>query len=322
MTAATQTLLERLRQTDWGALPLPAVGRAEWEALRLSLDHQAAICLLGLSTLRQQTGRQPDEMVVVDFGGGAGLASMIMKTEGVGTVLYADSRPEALETATAVQQAVGVAADRMWLADASRLQQCCAEAQLVPDALLGLDVIDKVYGLDDFFSHLFALRPQMPMWLTTYANIYNRRQARQQRREMVKDECTFRDLRRAFLAQQFADLSEAQLDYWAENTRGLDYDDMLRAVESHTPNLLRDDFNTCHPATGYWSSRLLTVDEYRQIVQPYGCALEATPGFFDEASWLNRRRNRRLRRRRRFGRAPFLIFSVTPASQAREASQR
>jgi hypothetical protein len=128
----------------------------------------------------------------------------------------------------------------------------------------------------------------MKMVFTTASKPYNSRVVRRLRKAMQADELGtttrkgFWKMRRDFIQKLQPEMSERELDYWADNTRGLVYSDVERAVESQSPNLLLDPDNTCDPETGSWTERILPVEDYRQLLLPYGFTLTVLPGRYNE----------------------------------------
>ena len=159
--------------------------------------------------------------------------------------------------------------------------------------------------LDDFFAALQAVSPELKMVLTTASNPENRRVVRRLHKAMVDDEQGkgqrkgFLQMREEHIRSQYPDMSDKEANFWARSTRGLIYDDVTRAVEARTPNLLHDMYNTCNPATGSWTERILPLEDYRQLLLPYGRLLTVLPGSYNTyrrgpKAWVSRRLNRRI----------------------------
>lgn len=264
------------------------------EIYRFSLDRVLQLCKLS-----------PDMTTLVDYGGGHGILSIMAKMSGFGKVIYVDNNPEAVKTLHELSQHIGFAPDVVIQGGSDLLKRWCLENEVAPDALVAMDVIEHIYVLDDFFADLNAISPAMKMLFTTASNPYNKRVVRRLHKAMDIDEYGhrnkkgFRQLRREYIQRLHPDMPERQLDYWADNTRGLDYDDVARAVESQSPNLLLDQHNTCDPETGSWTERILPEDDYRQILQPYGYSLMLLAGHYNvhrngPKAWVSRRYNQRI----------------------------
>lgn len=296
-----------------------------------AIEYYLDIYRNGLERLLELCAKAPDEMTIVDYGGGHGLLSVYAKRLGFGNVIYVDNNSESVKMCNVVTTELMTSPDVKIFGDAAALSRWCLENNVVPDAVIGVDVIEHIYVLDDFFATLHSISPSMKMVFTTASNPHNKRIVRRLHHVMKKDENEFRKQRRAFIEKQNPDMPETMLDYWAENTRGLVFEDVARAVDSQSPNLLLDEFNTCDPATGSWTERILPFDDYRQLLKPYGFALDVLPGLYNAnrsgiRGRIGRCRNKRIARvqspnpkgtrQRRYYRkalklAPFVYLIVT-----------
>ena len=153
-----------------------------------------------------------------------------------------------------------------------------------PDMVVGHGVIDTVYCISDMLADLLAFNPRMPM-LFLAPNLRRRRLVRRLHKEMAAAEPHHAQMRRDFIHKIYPDLDDERLDYWALHTRGLDYDDIMRAIDAESPNLLRDKHITCNPESGRWHHRLLPLDEYSQLLAPYGYRLNVEYGFPPRRPW-------------------------------------
>ncbi|MDY5969179.1 MAG: SAM-dependent methyltransferase [Bacteroidales bacterium] len=318
------SLLEKIRHTRFEAVPLSDYNRNYILRLLPDIDYYFAIWECCVDEMLLMARGETGQLTVVDYGGGHGFVSMILKERGVGRVLYVDHNPQSVQAAKTLAQLFGLGPDAAIEGEIRQLREWCESHGVAPDALMGMDVIEHIYCLDDFFCELHALNPAMPMLFTTGSNPYNYRATLRLRRIMKSDEELFRQRRRDYIAAHFADLDAHELDYWAEHTRGLTFDDVRRAVECQSPNLLRDPFNTCDPETGSWTERILSLEEYRGILQPYGDEVTLENGFYNEHSHRFGKRWRRL-----FNRllrwpsftalAPFVILKVTATQDPQNA---
>lgn len=255
-----------------------------------------------LDRMLEMCNLSPDRITIVDYGGGHGLLSILAKKLDFGNVIYVDYSPGALQTVQLLGEMLDAKPDIVLQGDAATLRDWCRDNGVVPNGVLAMDVIEHIYVLDDFFAMLHEISPAMKMIFTTASNPFNQRVARRLRKAMQADELgtTLRkgywQMRRDFIQKLQPEMSERELDYWADNTRGLIYSDVERAVESQSPNLLLDPDNTCNPETGSWTERILPVDDYRQLLLPYGFSLSVLPGRYNTHRhgpklWMSRHYN-------------------------------
>lgn len=288
------------------------------------LDYYVDIYARCIEWITKQTQKPLEQLTLVDYGGGEGFCSMLMKYIGAHQVIYVDMNPEASDTIGRLSDLMGWGPDVVLTGDARSLREWCQRESEVPDGVLGMDVIEHIYSLDEFFGELTSISPKIQMVFTTASTPYNRRKVRELHKVMLTDELGdehhegFREMRRQFIQKHNPQMGNEQLDYWATNTRGLNYDDILRAVDRNSPNLLRDKYNTCDPSTGSWTERILPVEDYRQLLLPYQYQLDEALGFYNERhnglkGTLARMANRRIARRGGRRIAPFLFLTATPS---------
>ena len=317
-------MLQILKTLDYDSLPISDYSRNYILRLLPSLDYYLEIYHRCLRKMLDESSCSAADIVMVDYGGGHGFLSLTAKTMGIGKVIYVDTNPQAVETVQAVSDKVGFGPDEVLLGDASALRQWCLSNNVMPNLLLGMDVIEHIYRLEDFFADLFAINPALPMLFTTGSTPFNPYVVRRLRRIMQSDELGhgggpgFHTLRKRYILNHFPEMKDWEADIWATDTRGLTYPDIHVAVETHTPNRLADPYNTCDPATGSWTERILAIEDYQALLLPYHATLSIQNGFYNTHrqgvkgffSQLLNHLPRRLFRPL----APFIILHISHAS--------
>lgn len=316
------TVIQKLKNIDYASLQISDYSRDYIIRMLPHLEYYFDIYERCIQKALSLSGKPAGQLTMVDYGGGHGFLSFLAKSKGIGQVVYVDFNPQAVQTVHALSDMLVTGPDVVIEGDAMVLRRWCERESVVPDVLLGMDVIEHIYCLDDFFSDIFAVNRDMAMVFTTGSTPYNRRVVNRLHKVMVDDEMGvagrpgFRAMRRDFIALHFTDMPAGQLDYWAVHTRGLNYDDVLRAVDSQSPNLLSDPFNTCDPSTGSWTERILPIRDYQTLVQAYGASLCVENGFYNSyrkglkgllSKWLNRP----LLKGRMRSMAPFIVLTVS-----------
>lgn len=328
---------EKLSDLKVKSLPVDGDKRIELKSIVDNPRYYLDNCHRMLELLLDQIGKPLTEVRLACFGG-FGIMAILAKKLGFGMVVQVEADNNDRLATIAVADFFGLSPDMILAGTAASLRSWCVDNREVLDAVVAIDVIDKIYVLDEFFSSLHAISPSLHMVLSSQANPCNKRVVRRLHKQMDADELGtvrrkgFWQMRRDGIERQYPDMSDRELDFWADNTRGLNNEDLLRAVESRSPNLLLDEHNTCNPDSGRWSSRILTIEEYRQLLLPYGFSVDVIPGMCNEyvrglRRFGNRRRNRKiakfdpydsrkLRRRRLLRKAlkvsPFICLIVSP----------
>ena len=275
-----------IRAIDLEQLEISDYNRRYLQQLIPSLDYYLDIYRHTLQRIVSATGRSAAETTLVDYGGGHGLMSLTAKRFGIGRVVYVDFNPLSCTTVKALAARLGCGPDAVLCGDSRTLLSWCAEQGVTPDALAGMDVIEHIYRLEPFFDDLFTLNPQISMVFTTGSVPSNPMVRRRLHRVMMADEegnagmPGFRAERRQYLEEHFPSMEDKELDEWALRTRGLMFADIESAV-ARGINAPQDRYNTCDPATGSWTERILNIGEYRRILHPHTEAVAFSNGFYN-----------------------------------------
>lgn len=280
-------MLQRLKSIPYDSLPISDYSRNYILRLLPQLDYYLEIYQRCLRQMLRETGLPKSEIVMVDYGDGHGFLSLTAKEMGIGQIIYVDFNPQAVHTIKTLTEKVGFGPDIILEGDSTTLRQWCLKHNVTPNLLLGMDVIEHIYRLDSFFENLYAINPSLPMLFTTGSTPFNRHAIRRLHRIMQADELGhgnqlgFHTLRKMFILSHYPLMSECEAEVWASNTRGLTYTDIPAAIESLTPNKMSDPYNTCDPATGSWTERILPIKDYQTIVNPYHAKVSVQNGFFN-----------------------------------------
>lgn len=282
------TFADTLRQIDYQSLPISDYSRRYIQCLLPSLDYYLDICNRALDlALKRAIQSSNHSITFIDYGGGHGFLSLLAKQRGIERVVYIDYNPQASETVTSLADKLGFGPDIVLTGDSSTLKRWCKEQNITPNILVGIDVIEHIYRLDTFFADLRDINPHMTMVFSTASTPYNPRVVHRLHRIMRRDELGnlehkgFLEMRREFIATQRPELSPADLNHWATSTRGLTYDDIAAALRFPL-STLRSPLptpNTCDPATGSWTERILPLKAYRTFAAPR--QIKVRKGFYN-----------------------------------------
>lgn len=294
--------------------------RAYLRRMLPAMDYYYDIYYYCCNLLAQRMGKDVAHATLVDYGGGHGLLSVVAKQLGWHQVVYIDIDTQAVTTASALADAVGLGPDVMLTGDSETLKRWMLEQGENPDAVAGMDVIEHVYCLDDLFCNLLTLPHAAPQLVfTTASNPYNRLLCHKLRRCMRDDETgtaeqpNFFTLRYDYIRSCFPEMTHKEASRWATQTRGLIYEDIRRAVEHDSPNLLADPYNTCDPRTGSWTERILPIADYEALLQPYGYELQVLSGWHNaHQGGIKGAMARFLNRKQHLGYAPFIVLHASP----------
>ena len=280
-------MLQQLKDIDYNSLPISDYSRNYILRMLPNIDYYLEIYQRSINLMLQRLGKKAEDIVMVDYGGGHGFLSITAKQMGIGEVIYIDHNPQAVDTILAVTARVGISPDIILQGDSKELNQWCKENEVVPDAVLGMDVIEHIYKLEVFFYYLYSINPNLFMLFTTGSTPFNPWVKKRLRRIMMQDELGhggkpgYFQLRKQFILKNYPDLPDLDADVWASDTRGLTYPDILVAVDAHIPNIRVDNYNTCDPATGNWTERILSIKRYQRLVNRYHATVEVELGYYN-----------------------------------------
>ncbi len=260
---------------------------------------------------------------VVDFGGGHGFLSLLLKQLGQ-QVIYCDLNPLSVQTITLMKEKLGFGPDFIVEGSSAELLLFCRENKLLPEYLVSTDLIEHVYDLDTFFADLYKLNPSLKMVFTTGSNPSNLYKAAQLRKHMIRDEkMTYLPARKEFIIQNYPDISLLEAEKLATKTRGLTFADIRNYIEEYlqTGNLPErniDSYNTCDPSSGNWTERILSLKEYRKILDKNHFQVCFKNGFYNDirqktvASIVTKVVNLYIRYSGIFGRmlAPYILLKI------------
>ena len=138
-------MLQQLKVIDYDSLPISDYSRNYILRMLPNMDYYLEIYQRSIDLMLQRLGKKTEDIVMVDYGGGHGFLSLTAKQMGIGKVIYIDLNPQAMETVQAVSAKVGISPDIILQGDSKELKQWCIENGVVPDAVLGMDVIEHIY---------------------------------------------------------------------------------------------------------------------------------------------------------------------------------
>jgi 2-polyprenyl-3-methyl-5-hydroxy-6-metoxy-1,4-benzoquinol methylase len=255
-----------------------------------------------------QTNKKPADITFVDFGAGNGLLGMFASYLGVGTVYVVDADKSFVAAAKITAQVLQIPIDKFIAGTEEMLFS--EKYPQKPDIIAGTDVIEHIYDLDLFFFRLQKLNKHVVTIFTTASNPCNRKIVKQLESMQRKDELEggmsgdhilfgnshlpFREIRKQIIHSYSSVLNNDEVDKLAAVTRGMSKPDIEESViiylsSGKMPVEISHPTNTCHPDTGSWSERILSISEYERVFHHNGFSLEITNGFYNKYSPLLKR---------------------------------
>lgn len=290
---AALEVFDTLRIVDVNSLPISDYNKRYLlryqNKLRTHLQRLTFLLAWGLDN----TKKPLSETILIDYGGGSGLLTLLAKACGVGTVIYNDIYDVSCVDAEIVGKKLGFQADHYIAGNIDTLDEYLKTNSLVCDVLVSCDVLEHIYDLNEFFQSLHNLSEENFSYvISTHANplnpIINRTLMKQQNRAELHDReadyghkdrdslLSFLKVRKDIITDNFsAQLNKHDIDQLASNTRGLKESDILAAGQNYIktgkmPTAPSHPTNTCDPYTGNMADRLTSPFEIRDKMERAG----------------------------------------------------
>jgi hypothetical protein len=247
--------------------------------------------------------RKLGDAVLVDFGGGSGLMSLLAKELGVGTVIYVDVYDISCADVVKLGDAVDLPPDIVICGDLEDLIRQVHARGLRVDAMVSSDVIEHIYDVPGHLQRLPALvTASFRAVYASTANIKNPRYvrwiSRVQRDLELKPRTSgwghkerdslqaYRAIRADLIRGYGPTLSDAAVEELASATRGLRKEDIQRSVKEFETTgriayRIEHPTNTCDPLTGNWAEHLMAHDWLQQMSETAGFAVAIAPGPYE-----------------------------------------
>ncbi len=278
---AASKLAEKLLNIELGSIGLSEYNQRylgnKIEILRGTLELYTYILSLAVA----ESHVSYKDFVFVDYGGGSGVLSLLAKELGIGTVIYLDIYDVSCADMRVLTDAVGIGPDCIICGDIEDLQTYVDEKQLLINAIASYDVIEHVYDIENFLQgcaalctnccrivHASGANIRNPMIRKSLAKIHYRTEFLDRTHHWGRKERdslkSYLSIRKDIIRDGAPELSDDDVDFLAERTRGLnerDVKSVLAEYLQHRRISYRPDHptNTCDPLTGSWAERLLDM---------------------------------------------------------------
>ena len=290
-----RNFLEALENVDAKSVCNEGYARTYLQHLLTHKEYYVAIYSSVLIELQEQFGERERSLCIVDYGCGNGLLGLFALQCGFGSVIFQDSDDEFLAAAERLSNILGFKNAQFIAGDIDNLLNNFANV----DAVIGTDVIEHIYDLDQFFETVRVINSQMVTVFTTAANPYNPVIVSRLKKLQRRDEYSGNDglsgdlsggphlpyfeMRKRYIMKNFPAVEN--VTELARATRGLAAEDIIAAVKKYQlTNRLPvpvHSTNTCNPVTGSWTERLLNASHYNELYNKHGFRLHIKAGFYN-----------------------------------------
>ncbi|MBD9166382.1 MAG: hypothetical protein EGQ00_04940 [Parabacteroides johnsonii] len=267
---------QKIIKIDFDKLPISDYNKKYIADLKSANNYYINIYALVRIVVNSISPLKEEELVMVDYGGGCGFFSILMKMFGVHKVIYIDRNPNSVKTVEEVSKAFGTGPDVIICGDSPELVAWCRDNHVKPHLVVGLDVIEHIYNLRHFFADISSLGQNLGLVFMTGSNPMNFWKCRKLKKEMDAYEKgkavtpNYYTKRLEFIKQNHPDMEESKAHEYAAITRGMNYEDIRYFIKSNnysgtgaaTLTGYQDEHNTCDPETGNYMERILPLEEY------------------------------------------------------------
>ncbi len=242
-----------------------------------------------------------ENLTIIDYGAGNGLLGIFAKYCGFGKVIINELDHVFLMSSLNLSEKLNIIIDKFIEGDISIVKKETTDLKI--DAIIATDVIEHIYNLNDFFTTLQSINPEIISVFTTGSNPENYFKVKKLQRLQLKDEFeggkpddfalfgfqshkAYLEIRKDIIRGVLKNEADNVINQMASKTRGLQKKDILSAIEVYLktgmlPNEPIDTFNTCNPETGSWTERIINLDEYKNIYQTFNFNLIVNSGFYN-----------------------------------------
>lgn len=253
-----------------------------------------------------------DKFVLLDYGGGSGVLSLLAKELKVGTVIYNDIYDVSCKDAYIIGNTIGNQADYYIHGDIDDVINFLRTNSISCNAIVSYDVIEHIYDIEEFLKKLKKLNiinEQLGIFMSSGANIFNpliknslrkiqfdtEYKDREKRFGHKERDClrAYFDIRKEMIIRHSSEfnekLSEKEIQQLARNTRGMIESDIKRSIKDYlktgrAPQELNQELNhptnTCDPFTGNWCEHLMNPYHLKNILLQAGFKVEILCGYY------------------------------------------
>jgi hypothetical protein len=239
------------------------------------------------------------DSIVMDYGGGSGLLSLLIKETGAITV-YNDIYDVSCHDAQVIANAIGNIADYYIQGDIDDAIQFLTEKRIKCDVIIAYDVIEHIYNITDYFYKLqYISDKSLIVIMASGANslnpIINRRLMRQQivienedrpdiKGHKERDSLSaYRKIREKIIMNENVDGDD--LGILVDRTRGMIESDIIKCVKGYLktgvlPSNPLHSTNTCDPYTVNWAEHLINPYQLKAILDETGFKAKVMSGYY------------------------------------------
>ncbi len=244
-----------------------------------------------------------EDFVLVDYGGGSGLLSLLACESGFGTVIYNDIYDVSCNDIQKLSKAIDVQIKDFVCGDIDELITYLKAHSVNINAVVSYDVIEHIYDVEGYLQKLRLLsNSSYRIVMGSGANIKNpsyrriamkghleceyedrKKEWGHKERDSLK---SYFDVRKQIISRYDSKIEGKEVERLAKRTRGLIQHDIEKCVDEYkkTGNISyrpKHPTNTCDPYTGNWAENLMETEWLESILRESSCNVKILSGFWE-----------------------------------------
>ncbi len=249
------------------------------------------------------------QSVFVDYGGGAGVLSLLAKELGIGKVIYIDIYDGSCNDVGILSNALRLSLDHIICGDVEDMITFVQDNSIIINSIASYDVLEHIYDVEEHFKKLTSLQEDyFRIVYASGANIKNPRIVRNLQKQQVRAEhknrekmwghkerdllSAYYDIRKEIIASHAPGLDYDEIERIARTTRGLMTPDIIACVDEylhqgHISYSNDHPTNTCDPYTGNWCEHLIETEWLEGILKESGYSVEIMSGYYHCSQFLS-----------------------------------
>jgi 2-polyprenyl-3-methyl-5-hydroxy-6-metoxy-1,4-benzoquinol methylase len=232
-------------------------------------------------------GRSIGDLSFTDYGAGLGTLFLLAGITGFKSVYFNDYFPQWAGYARIICDKLDISITGFISGDIDEVIAYGKSNNISFDIIASRNVVEHIYDLRSFYSKLYQSNLATVVYSTTTANFHNiamRLKHYWYHRKVEKD--AYVKQRKEYIREIKPGISEDDTTHLVEITRGRAFTDFSNAVDLYLSKkaIAPVEFlgtNTCDCRTGVWAEHLITRNDYLDIIQKAGFAVEYSAGFWD-----------------------------------------
>jgi len=246
------------------------------------------------------------DFVLIDYGGGSGMLSLLAKELGVGLVVYNDIYEMSCRDSRTIAKGINNEANYYINGEIDDVIEFLESQSLSCNAIASHDVIEHIYNVDYFIKKISHLSDDpYKIVMSTGANPYNpylrRKLMRKQKIFEYQDRAiqsghktghtskAYFSIRKEIITAMAPELTDVEIYKLTKASRGLIETDIKKLINKYLatgqiPHPPEHPTNTCDPYTGNWAEHLMDISQLKDILTSAGFNVQILSGYYDGSS--------------------------------------